>query len=80
MNLKLTAGKERELQVIFPDFSIKTVENHPPVPHLDTKADADVVKLIQRISGKSKLNTVSYASEVGQFANEGFQSAICGTW
>ena len=70
--------RERELQVIFTDFSIKTVENHPPVPHLDTKADADVVKLIQRISGKSKLNTVSYASEVGQFANEGFQSAICG--
>ena len=70
--------REKELQVIFPDFSIKTVENHPPVPHLDTKADVDVVKLIQRISGKSKLNTASYASEVGQFANEGFQSAICG--
>ncbi len=70
--------REKELRKIFADFSIKTIENHPPVPHLDTSADADVVDLIKRISGKSKLNTVAYASEVGQFANEGFQSAICG--
>lgn len=70
--------REKELQKIFPAFSIKTVENHPPVPHLDTKEDADVVDFIKRISGKTKLNTVSYASEVGQFANEGFQSVICG--
>lgn len=70
--------REQELRKTFADFTIKTIENHPPVPHLDTKADADVVDLIKRISGKSKLNTVSYASEVGQFANEGFQSAICG--
>ncbi|MFP2995236.1 acetylornithine deacetylase [Spongiivirga sp. MCCC 1A20706] len=70
--------REATLRQVFPDFSIKTVENHPPVPHLDTKADADVVSLVKRISGKSKLNTVSYAAEAGQFANEGFQSAICG--
>lgn len=70
--------RENELQKIFPNFSIETIENHPPVPHLDTKEDADVVDLIKRISGKTKLKTVSYASEVGQFANEGFQSVICG--
>ena len=70
--------REKELQKIFPAFSIKTIENHPPVPHLDTKENADVVDFIKRISGKTKLNTVSYASEVGQFANEGFQSVICG--
>ena len=71
-------SREKELRAIFPDFSIKTVENHPPVPHLDTKADAEVVDLIKRISGNSTLDTVSYAAEAGQFANEGFQSAICG--
>lgn len=70
--------REKELQKVFPGFAIKTVEHHPPVPHLDTKADDDVVDLIKRISGNSKLDTVSYAAEAGQFADEGFQSAICG--
>ena len=70
--------RETELRQIFPGFSITTIENHPPVPHLDTHDDAEVVDLIRRISGNSKLNTVAYASEVGQFANEGFQSVICG--
>ncbi len=70
--------REAELKNIFPDFSIKTIENHPAVPHLDTKDDADVVNFIKKICGKSKLNTVAYASEAGQFANEGFQSVICG--
>ena len=70
--------REEKLQKIFADFSIKTIENHPQVPHLDTKADADVVDLVKRISGNATLNTVSYASEAGQFANEGFQAAICG--
>ncbi|WP_276391875.1 acetylornithine deacetylase [Eudoraea chungangensis] len=70
--------REIELRSIFPDFSIKTIENHPPVPHLDTKADDPIVGLIKKISGNSKLDTVSYAAEAGQFANEGFHSAICG--
>lgn len=70
--------REKELRMVFPDFTIKTVENHPPVPHLDTKADDAVVHLIKRISGNSKWDTVSYAAEAGQFADEGFQSAICG--
>ncbi|MEZ4796336.1 MAG: acetylornithine deacetylase [Flavobacteriaceae bacterium] len=70
--------REKELQNIFPDFKISTIENHPPVPPLDTKADDDVVNLVKRISGNSNLNTVAYAAEAGQFANEGFQTAICG--
>lgn len=70
--------QEEQIRHVFPDFSIKTIENHPPVPHLDTKANDDVVGLIKRISGNSKLETVSYAAEAGQFANEGFHSAICG--
>ena len=70
--------REQELREVFPGYEIKTVENHPPVPHLDTKEHDDVVDLIQRISGNSNWDTVSYAAEAGQFANEGFQSAICG--
>ncbi|WP_420399900.1 acetylornithine deacetylase [Flagellimonas sp.] len=70
--------REEELRQVFPDFGIKTMENHPPVPHLDTNANDDVVQLIKRIAGNSKLNTVSYAAEAGQFANEGFHTAICG--
>lgn len=75
-----TFCREREiaLRSIFPDFSIKTIENHPPVPHLDTKADDPIVGLIKKISGNAKLDTVSYAAEAGQFADEGFHSAICG--
>ena len=72
------AEREEALRKIFPGFAIKTIENHPPVPHLDTKADDDVVDLIKRISGNSKLDAVSYAAEAGQFAQEGFQSVICG--
>jgi len=70
--------REEKLRKVFPDFSINTVESHPPVPHLDTKLDDDVVDLIKTLTGNSQLNTVSYAAEAGQFANEGFHSAICG--
>ncbi|MEL6304169.1 MAG: acetylornithine deacetylase [Bacteroidota bacterium] len=70
--------REEKLREVFPNFSIATVESHPPVPHLDTKVDDDVVDLIKTITGNSQLNTVSYAAEAGQFANEGFHSAICG--
>ncbi|PQJ15382.1 acetylornithine deacetylase [Aureicoccus marinus] len=70
--------RETELRNIYPGFSIENVENHPPVPHLDTQIDDEVVELIKRLSGNSEWTTVSYAAEAGQFANEGFQSAICG--
>ena len=70
--------REKELKTIFKGFKISTVENHPPVVHLDTKESDDVVNLIKGISGNLKLNTVSYGAEAGQFAAEGFQSAICG--
>lgn len=70
--------RESELRKVFPGFEIKNIEHHPPVPHLDTKADEDVVALVKRISGYQELDAVSYAAEAGQFANEGFQSVICG--
>ena len=69
---------EQALRKIFPEFTIENIENHPPVPHLDTQATDDVVKLIKTISGNSRWDTVSYAAEAGQFAEAGFQSAICG--
>ena len=37
-----------------------------------------MVNLIKAISGNNQWDTVSFAAEAGQFANEGFQSAICG--
>ncbi len=70
--------RELELRKTFPGFEIKHVEHHPPVPHLDTKADDDVVALAKRISKCEELDAVSYAAEAGQFAIEGFQSVICG--
>ena len=70
--------REDELRPTYRDFSIRTIENHPIVPHLDTKEDAAIVDLVKRISGNGKLNTVAYAAEAGHFANAGFQTAICG--
>ena len=71
-------NREKELRKIYPNFKIENVENHPSVPHLDTQIGDDVVDLIKKVSGNSNWSTVSYAAEAGQFANEGFQSAICG--
>ena len=70
--------REKVLRENYSKFKIENVENHPVVPHLDTKVDDDVVHLIKAISGNNKWDTVSFAAEAGQFANEGFQSAICG--
>ena len=69
---------EERLKKVYPGFSIKTIENHPTVPHLDTNEDEDIVTLIKKITGSSTSKTVAYASEAGQFANGGFQSVICG--
>ena len=70
--------RENQLRKIFPDFKIENIENHPVVPHLDTNPNNDVVALVKKISGNSKLDTVSYAAEAGHFANQGFNSVICG--
>lgn len=70
--------REDELRKIYPGFKIENIENHPIVPHLDTKEDDDIVKLIKKITGNSNIETVSFAAEAGHFANAGFNSAICG--
>lgn len=69
---------EQALRKVYPEFKIENIENHPSVPHLDTQATDEVVALIKTISGNSRWDTVSYAAEAGQFAEAGFQSAICG--
>jgi len=68
----------KELREIFPEFSITTREDHPPVPPLGTSKDEEVVELIRRITGNQTLSTVAYAAEAGQFSDAGFQSVICG--
>lgn len=70
--------REEELKLIFPDFKIEVVENHPPVPPLDTAIDADIVKFVGELTGNYEWSTVAYAAEAGQFANGGYESIICG--
>lgn len=62
----------------YAQFKIENIEKHPPVPALDTPADAQVVSLIKALSGNDQLGTVSFASEAGQFMEAGFESVICG--
>ncbi|MFC2110069.1 acetylornithine deacetylase [Bacteroidota bacterium] len=71
-------NREKELKNIFPDFKIKTIEQHAPVPPLDTKEDQEIVKLLKKINPITKLGTVSYAAEAGQFTEAGIESIICG--
>ncbi len=71
-------AREAELRALFPGFAIQTVQHHPPVPGLDTAADASVVALVKEISGNAHLQTVSYAAEAGQFAQGGYEAVICG--
>ena len=75
---KYCKEREDQLRKIYPGFKIQNKETHPIVPHLDTKSKDDVVELIKKITGNSKIETVSYAAEAGHFANAGFNSAICG--
>ncbi len=71
-------SREAVLQKIFPGFKINVEEHHPPVPVLDTADDVSIIPIIRELSGNHDLDAVSYASEAGQFANEGFETVICG--
>ncbi|MEM7368260.1 MAG: acetylornithine deacetylase [Bacteroidota bacterium] len=72
--------REREhiVKERYPEFRIVTEEVHPFVPALDTPDHLPVVEFIKNLSQNRQLNAVSYASEAGQFSDEGFQSVICG--
>ncbi|MEM0995382.1 MAG: acetylornithine deacetylase [Bacteroidota bacterium] len=63
---------------LFPDFKIEHVPFHPPVPALDTDAEANIVHLMKKLTGNHDLDAVSYAAEAGQFAQAGYESIICG--
>jgi acetylornithine deacetylase len=70
--------RETELRTIFPDFVIKTINDHPEVPALDTKEDQQIAQLIKELTEVNQFDTVSYAAEAGQFEEGGFPSIICG--
>lgn len=72
------AEREEKLKSIFPDFKITTTMGHYPVPPLDTSADSDILKLVQKLTGNHRWETVSYAAEAGQFSEAGYESIICG--
>ena len=72
------AEHEEKLRKVFPEFKITTEVHHPPVPHLDTTLDQEIVPRVRKLRGNSALGTVSNAAEAGQFAEGGFQAVICG--
>ena len=72
------AARVAERRRAFADFSIESEPQHPPVPALDTPADAPIVGLIRELTGVEELATVAYAAEAGQFARAGFPAVICG--
>ncbi len=61
-----------------PEFNITNKEWFPLVVPLDTPDDAPVVKFVQQLTDSMIINAVSFASEAGQFAAEGFEAVICG--
>jgi len=61
-----------------PEFNIMSKEWFPLVVPLDTPNDAPVVKFVQQLTDNKVINAVSFASEAGQFAAEGFETVICG--
>ena len=71
-------SREMQLKNIYPDFAIKTVNDHPEVPALDTKEDQEIAQLIKELTGEDQFDTVSFAAEAGQFEKGGFPSIICG--
>lgn len=70
--------RESKARAIFPNFQIRHEPFHPPVPALDTAADASLVKIMQQLTGNQQLDAVSYAAEAGQFAQAGYETLICG--
>ncbi len=61
-----------------PEFNITSKERFPLVVPLDTDTEAPVVKFVQQLTDRKTINAVSFASEAGQFAAEGFEAVICG--
>lgn len=70
--------REEILRKRYPEFSIETKEQHPPVPALDTADTTSIVQLLKNINPIHNLGTVAYAAEAGQFSEAGIESIICG--
>jgi len=67
-----------ELRNKFPEFSIDTVELHPPIIPFDSKAKSEIISIMSKINPNTNIGTVAYASEAGQYNAAGLQSVICG--
>lgn len=67
-----------EAKLKVPTFEIHTQSKFPPIDSLDTPTDAAVVTFVNQINDEITTNAVSYASEAGQFAAEGFETVLCG--
>lgn len=65
-------------RVISSEFNIKTVANFPIVPGLNTSNNSDFVKTINQFNGTEQPDTVSFASEAGQYAEGGYEAILCG--
>ena len=63
---------------VYPEFNITHAPMHPPVPPLDTPAEAPIVRLLLELTGAEEPLHVAYASEAGQFSRQGFPAVICG--
>jgi acetylornithine deacetylase len=55
-----------------------TIEPLSDIPALDTRAEADIVGLVQELSGCDEIGRVSFGSEGSQFQRAGIPTVICG--
>lgn len=72
--------REREtiVRAKVPEFRIETIPQYPFVPALDTPLNARIVDFTNSLNGQHQTGSASFASEAGQFAEEGFEAVLCG--
>jgi acetylornithine deacetylase len=68
---------EPEMRAIFPDAGF-TVEPLSWMPELDTRAEAEVVELVQALCGDRDFAKVSFGTEASQFQRAGIPTVVCG--
>jgi acetylornithine deacetylase len=71
-------NRSQIMQARVPEFNIESKPIFPLVLPLDTADDADIINFVHKITGKNPIDAVSFASEAGQFAAEGFEAILCG--
>lgn len=74
---EFAAGVEAEIRTVRPEAAI-TVGIRSQVPGCRAEPDGIAETLARKLTGDNSINVVSYATEAGQFQDEGFSSVICG--